>query len=211
MQTGGIILCGGHSTRMGLPKATLPFGPEPMVARVARLLGQAVPRLVVVAAPGQELPPLQAGIVVTRDRREGRGPLEALAAGLAAAQDAGIDAAYVTSCDVPLLVPGFVTRVFDLLGQHEIAVPREGEFHHPLAAVYCVSVLGVVERLLAEDRMRPFFLFQECNTREVAPAEWHDVDPSSATLKNLNRPEDYLSALAAAGFEAPEEIVRQLR
>ena len=196
---------------MGLAKATLPFGPEPMLVRVARLLGQVVPRCVVVAAPQQELPALPPAIVVARDRREGRGPLEALAAGLSAAADAGIDAAYVTSCDVPLLVPGFVQRMFDLLGQHEIAVPREGEFHHPLAAVYRVSVLTHVERLLSEDRMRPFFLFQECNSREVAPAEWHDVDPESDTLKNLNRPEDYLAALTVAGFGAPEDIVQRLR
>ena len=196
---------------MGLAKAALPFGPELMLTRVARLLGQVVPRCVVMAAPQQELPPLPPDIVVIRDRREGRGPLEALAAGLSAAADAGIDAAYVTSCDVPLLVPGFVQRMFDLLGKHQIVVPREGEFHHPLATVYRVSVLAHVERLLSENRMRPFFLFQECDTREVAPSEWQDVDPESATLKNLNRPEDYLAALAAAGFEAPEEIVQRLR
>jgi len=195
---------------MGVPKATLPFGPETMLARVVRLLSKTVPRVVVVAAPEQELPPLPGSVAITRDRREGRGPLEGLAAGLAAAQEAGIEAAYVTSCDVPLLFPRFVERMFDLLGEHEIAVPREGEFHHPLAAVYRVSVLPVVERLLSENRMRPFFLFQECDTREVAPAEWQDVDPDSATLANLNRPEDYLSALATAGLEAPEDIIGRL-
>lgn len=196
---------------MGLAKATLPFGPEPMLVRVARLLGEVVPRCVVVAAPQQELPTLPAGVIVARDRREGRGPLEALAAGLSAAAEAGIDAAYVTSCDVPLLVPSFVIRMFELLGKHQIAVPREGEFHHPLAAVYRVEALSTVERLLSEDRMRPFFLFQECDTREVLPAEWRDIDPSSATLKNLNRPEDYLAALAVAGMEAPADIASRLR
>jgi len=211
MQRGGIILCGGRSTRMGMAKATLPFGPETMLARVVRLLGEVVPRMVVVAAPQQELPALPADVVVARDRREGRGPLEALAAGLSAAQQAGIDAAYATSCDVPLLVPSFVERMFSLLGEHQIAVPREGEFHHPLAAVYRASVLPVVERLLSEDRMRPFFLFQECDTREVVPAEWQDVDPESDTLKNLNRPEDYLAALAAAGLEAPPDIIGRMR
>lgn len=211
MQRGGIILCGGRSSRMGLAKAMLPFGPEPMLVRVTRLLGEVVPRCVVVAAPQQELPPLPTDVVVARDRREGRGPLEALAAGLSAATDAGIEAAYVTSCDVPLMVPAFVERMFAMLGEHQIAVPREGEFHHPLAAVYRVSVLNVVERLLSEDRMRPFFLFQECDTREVSPTQWHDVDPSSATLKNLNRPEDYLAALAVAGFEASDDIVSRLQ
>ena len=46
--TGGIVLCGGKSTRMGVPKATLPFGPETMLQRVVRLLGTVVSPIVVV-------------------------------------------------------------------------------------------------------------------------------------------------------------------
>ncbi len=86
MKRGAIVLCGGQSTRMGSSKAMLPFGPERMLQRVVRLVGEAVPRenIVVVAAEGQELPPLPGEIVVTRDRRPNRGPLEGLACGLAA-------------------------------------------------------------------------------------------------------------------------------
>jgi len=56
MIAGGIVLCGGKSTRMGVPKATLPFGPETMLQRVVRLLGTVVSPVVVVAAQGQPLP-----------------------------------------------------------------------------------------------------------------------------------------------------------
>src|SRR5205809_2559240 len=81
---GGIILAGGKSSRMGLAKATLPFGPELMLQRVVRLLGSVVQPIVVVAAPGQELPPLPHGLLIARDEREARGPLEGLFAGLSA-------------------------------------------------------------------------------------------------------------------------------
>ncbi len=54
----GVVLCGGKSTRMGVPKATLPFGPETMLQRVVRLLGTVVSPIVVVAARDQELPEL---------------------------------------------------------------------------------------------------------------------------------------------------------
>src|SRR5436309_2393107 len=81
---GGIILAGGKSSRMGLPKATLPFGPELMLQRVVRLLSAVVNPIVVVAAPGQELPALPSDVLVTRDEREARGPLEGLFAGLSA-------------------------------------------------------------------------------------------------------------------------------
>src|SRR5262245_33211597 len=114
MNGAGIILCGGRSSRMGLPKATLPFGRELMLPRVARLVGQACRPLVVVAAPRQSLPELPPDAILVRDRREGRGPLEGLLAGLSALPKS-IDAAYATSCDVPLLVPAFVERMMALL------------------------------------------------------------------------------------------------
>ena len=131
MTAGGIVLCGGRSTRMGAPKATLPFGPETMLQRVVRLLGSVVAPIVAVAAREQELPRLPDDVIVTRDEREQRGPLEGLRAGLRALPDS-VDIAYVTSCDVPLLVPGFVTRMIELLGDHDIAVMEIDGFAHPL-------------------------------------------------------------------------------
>ncbi len=81
---GGIVLCGGKSTRMGTAKALLPFGPETMLQRVVRLLGTVVSPIVAVAAVDQRCPSCRAGVIVTRDEREGRGPLEGLRAGLKA-------------------------------------------------------------------------------------------------------------------------------
>jgi molybdenum cofactor guanylyltransferase len=210
MKHGAIILCGGGSTRMGMPKLALPFGPETMLERIVRLVGDVCAGIVVVAAPAQDLPQLPRGVILARDKREGRGPLEGLAAGLAALP-AEVEAAYATSCDVPLLVPTFVRRMFELLGEHDAAVPVSGGYHHPLAAVYRPSVLTVVDELLAAERMRPAFLFDAVDTRRVSEAELREVDPELHTLRNLNRPEDYLAALAEAGFSAPETIAARLR
>lgn len=197
MTTGGIVLCGGRSTRMGSPKALLPFGDETMLQRVVRLLGSVVSPLVVVAAPDQSLPELPAAVSVTRDEREGRGPLEGLRAGLKGLP-ATVDAAYVTSCDVPLLVPAFALRMIDLMGDADIAVMEIDGFPHPLSAVYRRSTLPHVEKLLAEDRLRPVFLFDAVKTRRVTPAEMTAVDPQLLTLRNLNTREDYEQALETA-------------
>lgn len=199
MTTGGIVLCGGKSTRMGVPKATLPFGPETMLQRVIRLLANVVSPIVVVAAREQPLPELADNIVIARDEREARGPLEGLRAGLKALP-AGVDAAYVTSCDVPLLVPGFVERMIELLGDREIAVMEIDGFAHPLSAIYRPSVLPHVEKLLAADKLRPAFLFDAVRTRRVQPSEMMGVDPELRTLRNLNTSDDYLKALADAGL-----------
>ena len=201
MNAGGIVLCGGKSTRMGVAKATLPFGPETMLQRVVRLLGAMVSPIVAVAAQEQVLPALPAEVIVTRDERDARGPLEGLRAGLKALPPS-VEAAYVTSCDVPLLVPGFVERMLALLEGHDIAVMEIDGFPHPLSAVYRRAVLPQVESLLAQDRLRPVFLFEAMRTRRVTPAEMREVDPDLRTLRNLNTREDYEAALSDAGLSS---------
>jgi molybdopterin-guanine dinucleotide biosynthesis protein A len=194
MHVGGVVLCGGRSSRMGRPKAWLPFGGEPLLARVVRRLAEAVDPIVVVAAPDQDVPQVPSEVAIIRDAEEGRGPLQGIAAGLAALRGRA-DAAYITSCDAPFLQPAFVHRLVELLGDRVICVPRVGDFHHPLAAVYRVEVADVAARLLAEGRPRPFFLFAAVPTRVVEAAELTDADPNLQTLRNLNTPEDYEAAL----------------
>lgn len=202
MTTGGIVLCGGKSTRMGRPKASLPFGPETMLQRVVRLLGTVVSPIVVVAARDQDLPPLPESIIISRDEREAKGPLEGIRAGLSALP-ASIDAAYITSCDVPLLVPAFVERMIELMGDHDVAVMEIDGFAHPLSAIYRRNTLPHVESLLAADRLRPVFLFDAVRTRRVKVEEMVVVDPELKTLRNLNTPEEYRAALADAGIQPP--------
>ena len=198
MKTGGIILCGGRSTRMGTSKALLPFGPETMLQRVLRLLSTVVSPIVVVAAAEQSLPDLPRDVIVTRDEQQGRGPLEGLRAGLKALPET-VESAYVTSCDVPLLVPDFVRTMIALLADQDVAVMEIDGFAHPLSAVYRRSTLPHVEALLAEGRLRPVFLFDAVRTRRVQTAEMMAVDPQLLTLRNLNTPEDYREALSIAG------------
>lgn len=191
---------------MGRDKATLPFGSEPMLARVARRIGDAVPqdRIIVVAAPQQSLPALPNDLRVVRDSEEFRGPLAGIATGLRAIAGR-VDAVYVTACDVPLLVPAFVNRMFDLLADFDVVVPFDGQHHHSLAAVYRPTVLPHIEQLLAADRLRPPFLFEKVRTREADVEQLRAIDPRLATLENVNDEASYRATLAAAGFRALPE------
>jgi len=198
MVEAGIVLCGGKSTRMGSSKALLPFGSETMLQRVVRLLGEVVSPMVVVAALDQELPALPRDMIIARDEREARGPLEGLRAGLKALPE-DVEKAYVTSCDVPLLVPNFVRQMLDLARGYDVAVMEIDGFTHPLSAVYRRATLPFVDDLLAHDRLRPVFLFEAVKTRRVRPEEM-TADPELRTLRNLNTREDYDRALVEAGL-----------
>ncbi len=195
---------------MGLEKASLPFGAEAMLQRVVRRVSAAVETVVVVAAREQALPDLPAEVAVVRDERDERGPLEGLAAGLRALEGKA-EAVYLTGCDVPRLVPAFVERMFEQLAGHEIAVPVDEQFQHPLAAVYRPAVLPRIEALLRGDRLRPVFLFEQADTRAVPVALLREVDPELATLDNLNRPNDYLGALRREGLDVPADVLAVLR
>lgn len=194
---------------MGHSKATLPFGPELMLQRVVRLLAEVVSPIVVVAAQDQVLPHLASDVLIARDQRGGRGPLEGLLAGLSAIAPHA-DAAYATSCDVPLLSPDFVRYMISRLRDNDIAVPADEQFHHPLAAVYRTSVVSTIAELLASDQMRPVFLFDKVKTQRIPVSELATVDPGLATLENLNRPEDYRAALETAGLEVDPKIEKEL-
>ncbi len=200
---------------MGADKASLPFGNETMLARVVRLLATIAQPIVVVTAAGQVHQTLPATCRFAADERPERGPLEGLAAGLRAI-GGDADAVYATSCDVPLLVPAFVMALADRLGKHDIdcfqvAVPWDGKYHHPLSAIYRIGVLTKIDELLAVDRLRPTELFDLVLTNRVPTDELRAVDPTLETLRNLNRPEDYLTALSAAGFAPPPDILTNQR
>ncbi|MBP3956629.1 molybdenum cofactor guanylyltransferase [Gemmata sp. G18] len=222
MKIGGIVLCGGKSSRMGRPKAWLPFAGEFMLQRAVRVLREVVDPVVVVAARDQDVPPLPAEIVLVRDEIDENGPPAGLAAGLVALAGT-CDAVYLSACDVPFLKPEFVRRVIAFLGEPNpltpfpkkeggtepsavlspsplgggvgAAVPRVGGFLHPLAAVYRVDVLPVVRAMLAEGRLRAVDLFDRVPTRVIEPEELIDVDPELVSLRNLNSPGDYETAL----------------
>lgn len=201
MATGGVILCGGRSSRMRQPKLSLPFGDELMLPRVVRLLREVVSPIVVVAAPDQDIPPLDNDVELLRDEQEYLGPLAGLAIGLSALAGR-VDAAYVSSCDVPLLKPEFVDLVVSALGENEIAVPRVEGYFHPLAAVYRTSLAEAARALVAADRLRPLYLIEQSRTRVLEEDELRDVDPRLDSLRNLNTSEDYELALRDAGLSA---------
>lgn len=203
----GIVLCGGKSSRMGRPKAWLPFGPEVMVQRMVRLLSSVVSPIVVVAAPDQDLPPFGSHVLITRDERDGRGPLEGLLAGMKELSRCGYSsefAVFATSCDAPLLSPAFVQMVVEHLTTHQAAVPVEDRFFHPLAAAYRLAVMPEIESLLAADQLRPAFLFERVSTCRIPVDALREVDPELHSLKNCNYPDDYKAALTIAGFSYPD-------
>jgi len=190
---------------MGSPKAALEWHGSTLLRRTAGILARATGGpVVVVRAAGQELPSLPADVLVTDDPREGKGPVQGIAAGLAALRGRA-DTAFVSSTDLPFLHPAFVRRMLSVLeddARTDVALPVARGFRQPLAAAYRVSLAQTAERLVAEDRLRPAFLFEQCTVETLDDDALKQdpvlaaLDPDLDSLVNVNTPADYHAARA---------------
>ena len=209
----GVVLAGGRSTRMGTSKAALEWHGSTLVRRVAGILARAVGGPVfVVAAPGQRLPRLPQDITVLTDPFEGRGPLQGLAVGLAAAADVAAPVAFVCSTDVPLLHPAVVRRVVDgLQDGADVALPVVDGRRQPLLAAYRTALAGAVADWVAGGERRVTVVAERSRVNPLtardllAAAAVRAGDPDLSSLSNLNRPSDYRAARDAP---APAVSVR---
>lgn len=188
---------------MGSPKAWLDFGGETLLARVVGRIAEAAAPIVIVAAPGQEVPALPDHVSIVRDPVSGRGPLQGIAAGLDALVGRA-RAAFVSSTDVPFLHPALIRRLEALRGaEYAIAVPRAQGHYHPLSAIYGIEARAEIAALLAEGRLRPFFVFERMRTLIadepllLEGEELRAVDPALRSLWNVNTKEEYQAALAS--------------
>lgn len=210
----GVVLVGGQSSRMGTPKAALEWHGSTLLRRTAGILARATGGpVVVVRAHGQELPTLPDGVLVADDPREGKGPVQGIAVGLAALRGLA-DAAFVSSTDMPFLHPAFVRRVIRVLADNEntdVALPVARGYRQPLAAAYRVSLADAAEQLVKADRLRPAFLFDDCTVEQLDDAALNQdpvlaaLDPGLESVVNVNTPADYQDARARP---APEVTVQ---
>src|SRR5512135_208623 len=97
----GVVLAGGRSSRMGTPKAALEWHGSTLLRRTVGILARATGGpIVVVRAAGQPLPALPPDVHVVDDPRPDQGPLQGIAAGLAALAGRA-DVAFVSATDLP--------------------------------------------------------------------------------------------------------------
>lgn len=217
----GVVLAGGRSSRMGTAKAALEWHGSTLLRHVTGVVDRAVDGpVIVVRAPGQELPELDPGVRLEEDPEEGRGPMQGLAVGLAAAAEHA-EWAFVCSTDLPFLHSAFVTAV--LRGFHadtgpgsdqrtDVVLPVVRGYRQPMAAGYRTDLAPRVSSLLVAGRLRPAHLFEECTVRQLdeaallADRRLAAADPELDSVVNVNDPDDYR---AARSRPAPEVVVQR--
>ncbi len=194
---GGVVLCGGHSRRMGQDKAWLPFAGQTLLRRTVDRLADVADPIVVVRASHQKLPPLPRSVRVASDDVPDQGPLRGFQAGLAVMVD-NCKLVFLVGCDAPLLRPEFVRLLRSHAGEHQAVVVRDEQRCHPLGAIYRSDVDAVVGRLLHAGKRRLQDLVAALDCCVLRPGDLGVADPDLVSLRSVNTPDEYQRLLDEA-------------
>lgn len=183
-----IVVAGGKSSRLGQDKRLLRLFSsrtllEETVLRLSTLTDDVV---VVVSSQSVDLEGLSAKIV--QDPVPGAGPLNALYAGLMAAEH---EYAIAVACDMPFLSTTLLRGLLDLPRDYDALVPRRSDGTlETLHAVYRKTCLEAIRRRLDAGRLKLAALLDDVTVRFVDEPWLRQYDPQLRSLLNVNTPED---------------------
>lgn len=201
--SGGLILCGGRSSRMGYEKARLRFPGGTLLERVLGRLREVAHPVVLSLAPGQATPRLPEDVLTVKDTVANQGPLWGLAEGFRRLQGR-CETVVVMPVDMPFFTPPWMAGLLDGLADgHTACVYKHGGFANALTAAYSMALLPKLDALVAEGRRRPIFLIEGEPTRIVPVPGDASADPAAPggghPLTDVDTPEAYREALLAEG------------
>ena len=185
---------------MGTPKPWLQFDGRPLLEHLVERMRAAFPEVLVVTAPGTDVPPTSAPILY--DEWPDAGPLAGLLTGLGKVQT---PLALLASCDLPLLNPRVAVHLAELAAgaanglpgaiQPDIVAPQwEGRLQ-PLHAVYRTGALPLFAEQFQAGCRRMMELLEGRDTLVVSQAQFQEWDPEGLSLFNINTPAQYELAL----------------
>jgi len=196
-QTGGLVLLGGESRRMGQNKALLPVGGIPIVQRVLNTLEALGAEIKLIGNDAE--PYLHLGHPIIPDIEPNLGPLMGLYSGLLASNN---ELNLLLACDMPFASRPLLTLLLTLSDGYDVIIPRTENGLHPLCAVYRRSIcLPLIRTALDAHCRRVISFFDEVRVREVGPDELQLVDPDGVALMNVNTPEELVKARSIAAAE----------
>jgi molybdopterin-guanine dinucleotide biosynthesis protein A len=182
----GIVLSGGENRRMGRDKAFLTIAGVPMIEHVLGALRSVAGRIIIVTNSPHRYETYE--VTVVTDASDKRGPLTGIYTGLLHSAD---EYNVVVACDMPFLNPRLLSYMTGVAGEHDLVLPKIGEFVEPLHAVYRRRLLTVIEKRIQQDARQIKGIFSEARVRYVTEAEIDRFDPGRRSFKNLNTPEEY--------------------
>lgn len=187
----GVILAGGKSRRMGgINKALMKVGDRRVIERVVDALHQVMRDVIIITNHPEDYEFL--GLSMFRDLVPGYSALGGLYTGLKVCRH---PYGFFVACDMPFLNEKILAHMIDLVsGEHDIVIPRIGGLFEPLHAIYSVTCVPYVEKLMKTGDLKIVNLYPDANILEVPESDLRVFDPSLRFAINVNTPEDLMKA-----------------
>ncbi len=189
-----IVLAGGRSRRFGSDKLVATVDGRPLLDLAIEVVAVVSAEVLVVLAPGDDRPLPEAAHVPVRrvaDPELHGGPLVGLLAGLEAAAEPLV---VVAGGDMPTLsaaVLGAMIRALAASATADAIVLESRGDRPPLPAVLRTgAATAMARRLVGDGERRLRSLFERLPTRAMSEGEWRPLDPTEATLRDVDEPAD---------------------
>jgi len=195
-QLSAVILAGGKSTRL-LDKCFSTLENKELIVHVFEEIHDVTQEIVIVAKSPEQARRLQhllpAARIVTDEMKE-QSPLIGLLAGLRA-----ITAPYVfaAACDTPFIKPDVIQFLFQrAIGNAGAVMIGDRRMLEPICAVYRRdSALRAAAQSIGNKQMSMLEMVRKLKKLARVPEEEvRKVDPQLLTFRNINTPEDLVSA-----------------
>ena len=179
------ILAGGRSSRMGEDKGLVQLNGRPMIQHVIDAVADLGAETFLVSNRPQAYS--RFGLRIAEDDSPGRGSLEGLRTALTAARS---DYVLVVGCDMPFIQRPLVEHLVSIKRSFEALVPRYGGRLQPMLAVYGVTCLSHINRMLDQDQMKLGQVLDGVDSAIVEEDTVRKFDPDGISFRNVNTPED---------------------
>ena len=178
-----LLLAGGGSSRMGVPKSLLDYQGQPLITHIYNRLAPMFSEILLSVSGNEKLPAELDSVKRVVDTVPAFGPVAGIAAGLAEARHGTV---FVVACDIPTIDRVLVAEMLKSSLDFDIVVPRTYDGHfEPLFAAYDRRLLPVVLALIERGERRIRMVYGTAKTC------YKDLEPGQR-LFNVNTPEEYL-------------------
>jgi len=185
METVGILLAGGKSTRFGSPKAFAHINDEYFYEHSYKLLAQVCDQVIIVTLEQlKHLFPKSLHVITDLDMVKGKGPLAGIYSAMYVLQ---ADRYVVLPCDMPFLSTDGLIKMLELANEDKVYAIKLEENYHPLVSCWPQKMLPYIYDCLQNDRYSVMRLLHAIKQTTV----WLDgnklFDQASYKLQNINR------------------------
>jgi molybdopterin-guanine dinucleotide biosynthesis protein A len=194
----GLILCGGKSSRMGRPKAFLPYAGTTFIEHQIELARQTFEDFFLVTNDPDAFSHF--GVTIVEDVISGQGPLGGILSGLLACRTPQV---FVVACDMPLVDGELIRKIHSESVDCDACLLAHDHRVEPLFGIYARSCIKPIESFIASGRLKMQDLLCEISLKTVNVPEREGRDDRLPTYFNVNSPQDYSRLLDELALNGP--------